>query len=39
MLQEKKNGHNFDVISGKGKVHPESGHEGPEGCRGIALLL
>ena len=27
------------VGKGKGKFHPRTGHEGPEGCRDIALLL
>ena len=27
------------VCKGKGKVHPKTGHKGPEGSRGIALLL
>jgi len=26
-------------VKGKGKVHPTTGHEGPEGSRGIALLF
>jgi hypothetical protein len=26
-------------VKGKGKVHPRTGHEGPEGGRGIALLF
>ena len=27
------------ALKGKGKVHPGTGHEGPEGTRGIALLF
>jgi len=28
-----------EKCKGKGKVHPITGHEGPEGNRGIALLF
>jgi hypothetical protein len=36
-----KTGINEIVCKGKsqGKVHPRTGHEGPEGSRGIALLI
>jgi hypothetical protein len=27
------------MLKGKGKFHPRTGHEGPEGGRGIALLF
>jgi len=29
----------FKLNKGKDKVHPRTGHEGPEGRRGIALLF
>ena len=29
----------FKLNKGKDKVHPRTGHEGPEGKRGIALLF
>ena len=27
------------IYKGKGKVYPRTGHEGPEGSRGIAVLF
>jgi hypothetical protein len=27
------------TVKGKGKIHPVTGHEGPEGSSGIALLF